>query len=143
MIPLAPFFAAILPGLADRAAGIVGDVIDRVLPEARLSDAERAAIDREVRNEMMQRDLRELEADVTLAAQQTGINKVEAANSSIFVAGWRPFIGWICGSALAFQFILAPLARLPTLDVDQLVVVLLGMLGLGGLRTHEKVKGVA
>jgi hypothetical protein len=82
------------------------------------------------------------------------VNKVEAAHHSIFVAGWRPFIGWTCGTALALDFLVRPLAQwvilisenvviLPTLDTSQLMPILMGMLGLGTLRTYEKLKGVA
>lgn len=90
---------------------------------------------------------------------QTEVDKTEAASASVFVAGWRPFVGWICGCALAWQFILLPIlsyavsivatARhisippLPSLDTSSLYTVLMGMLGLGGLRTWEKVSGVA
>jgi hypothetical protein len=87
-------------------------------------------------------------------SDQADVNKAEAASSSIFVAGWRPFIGWTCGSGLAFQFIVAPFATwgatlaghpvaMPTLDLGTLLTLLLGMLGLGGMRTAEKFKGVA
>jgi hypothetical protein len=90
-------------------------------------------------------------------AQMTGqldVNKVEAASSSIFVAGWRPFIGWICGAAMAFKYIGGPLLMmigqafglhitLPNIDSGDLMPILLGMLGLGVMRTTEKVKGVA
>ena len=90
-----------------------------------------------------------------LVQGQLEINKVEAAHGSIFVAGWRPAIGWICGVALAWNFILQPmlnwgafmfnvdLTDLPTLDTGELMTVLLGMLGLGGLRTYEKKLGVS
>ena len=84
-------------------------------------------------------------------AQITGqleINKVEAQSTSIFVAGWRPAIGWICALALFYQYIARPLLiafgfvqSMPGLD-DNLWQLLLGMLGLGGLRTFEKVQGV-
>jgi Holin of 3TMs, for gene-transfer release len=81
---------------------------------------------------------------------QIEVDKQEAANSNIFVAGWRPFIGWICGSGLACQFIIGPLftwvatllkhpTPFPTLDMGTLLTLLLGMLGLGGMRTYEKV----
>ena len=78
-----------------------------------------------------------------------------AQHRSIFVAGWRPFVGWTCGIALAWHFVLAPLTmfvcayigvtipELPTFDVSSLLTVLMGMLGLGGLRTFEKTKGIA
>lgn len=81
-------------------------------------------------------------------------NREEAKHRSIFVAGWRPFIGWTCGVALAYHFILAPLIvfgvawsgaeipEIPAFDMDSLMTVLLGMLGLGGLRTFEKHKGL-
>lgn len=84
---------------------------------------------------------------------QLDVNKMEATSSSLFVAGWRPFIGWVCGSAFAWNFLLGPLlTQLLTifgppvsytpLDLTEMMPVLLGMLGLGGLRTVEKIKGV-
>ncbi len=86
---------------------------------------------------------------------QVELNKIEASHRSIFVAGWRPFIGWVCGFALAWQFIFFDLARWtaavffpgiepPTLGgVESLVTILLSMLGLGALRTTEKLAGKA
>ena len=88
------------------------------------------------------------------AMAQTDINKAEAQHRSLFVAGWRPFIGWTCGVALAYHFVVAPLILfgagwagaeipdLPQFDMDSLMTVLLGMLGLGGMRTFEKAKGL-
>jgi hypothetical protein len=89
-----------------------------------------------------------------LAKGQLEINKVEAQSRNMFVAGWRPFIGWTCGVALAWHFIGVPVTMffvswfgidipdLPQFDMDALMTILLGMLGLGGLRTVEKVKGI-
>ena len=79
---------------------------------------------------------------------QSEINKLEAQHRSTFVAGWRPFIGWICGFALAYNFIIRDLAiwafgieSVPApLQMEHLMTVLLGMLGLGGMRTFEKLK---
>jgi len=78
---------------------------------------------------------------------QTKINEIEAQHRTLFVAGWRPFIGWVCGLAFAYHFILFPIIRtiypdvqFPKLDTEPLFTVLLGMLGLGGLRTFEKLK---
>jgi hypothetical protein len=85
---------------------------------------------------------------------QIETNRQEAAHKSLFVAGWRPFIGWTCGVSLAWHFVLAPmlmwvdawvgLGFTPVaFDMDSLMTVLLGMLGLGGLRTYEKSKGLS
>lgn len=86
---------------------------------------------------------------------QIEINKAEASHRSVFVAGWRPFLGWGLATAMIWHFVLAPVAMfgftyaglpapdLPTFDMDSLMTVLLGMLGLGGLRTAEKIKGVS
>ena len=77
---------------------------------------------------------------------QGEINKIEAQHRTIFVAGWRPFIGWVCGVALAYNFILrdllvwfiGPEQVPPALQMEHLMTVLIGMLGLGGMRTFEK-----
>ena len=81
-------------------------------------------------------------------------NREEAKHKSIWVSGWRPCVGWVCAVALAYHFVLAPLItfgivwsgaeipKLPASDMDSLMTVLLGMLGLGGLRTYEKQKGL-
>jgi hypothetical protein len=79
---------------------------------------------------------------------QGEINKVEAQHRTIFVAGWRPFIGWVCGVALAYNFVLrdlliwfiGPEQVPPALQMEHLMTVLIGMLGLGGMRTFEKLK---
>jgi len=79
---------------------------------------------------------------------QTKINELEAQHRTVFVAGWRPFIGWVCGVALAYNFVIRdlfiwaikPESIPPALQMEHLMTVLLGMLGLGGLRTYEKIK---
>ena len=89
-----------------------------------------------------------------LAMGQMEINKEEAKSRNIFIAGWRPFVGWTCAVALAYHFVLNPIIlfiaswtgtvipELPAFDMDSLMTVLLGMLGLGGLRTYEKKAGL-
>jgi len=85
---------------------------------------------------------------------QISINKIEAAHSNLFVAGWRPFIGWICGIAIAYTFVLHPMiewgialsgshATAPKLNVDTLYQLVLAMLGMATLRTYEKKQQVA
>ena len=81
-----------------------------------------------------------------LAKGQLEVNKVEAAHKNMFVAGWRPAIGWICGFALMYSTILSPILGIwytvPPVDSSLLTTVLMGMLGLGAMRTVEKAKGV-
>jgi hypothetical protein len=99
-------------------------------------------------------EARLLEAATAQAAQQTEINKIEASHQSIFVSGWRPYIGWVCGMAIAWAFLVAPMlswllpltgvvAVVPPLQTEFLLELVFAMLGLGGLRTFEKLKGVA
>lgn len=83
---------------------------------------------------------------------QSRINEVEAANTNVFVSGWRPFIGWICGFGLGTKFIFIPIGVwvcsllditpiVPVIETGELMTLILGMLGLGGLRTFEKFTG--
>lgn len=99
-------------------------------------------------------DLEELRLAIAADQAQTNINKQEAAHSHLFVSGWRPFIGWVCGVAFAYHFILQPILAfliantgreviLPAFDMEALFTVLMGLLGLGGLRTIEKIRGAA
>jgi hypothetical protein len=102
-------------------------------------------------------ELAVLAANLEAAGQlaQTAINQAEAGHASVFVAGWRPAIGWICASVLAWNFIGHPLAMWATaiwaphitppalIAADSLFEITMGMLGLGGLRSWEKLKGLA
>lgn len=117
-------------------AGVVGNVIDRIWPNK--TEQERA----------------EMQAAVMMVQGQLDTNKTEAASSSVFVAGWRPFIGWVCGAGCAWNWVGLPVANfaltfaghgldLKPADLSEMMPLLLGMLGLGGLRTFEKTKGVA
>lgn len=104
--------------------------------------------------EMSQKgDLAEMQGHIQLLLGQMEINKIEAASKSIFVAGWRPFTGWVCATALAYVAIAEPLMRFiakmngydgdfPVIDTTLTMQVLIGMLGLGVMRTNEKQKGV-
>lgn len=81
-------------------------------------------------------------------AGQLDINKAEATNPNVWVSGWRPFIGWICGMGLAYQFLVYPILiawvpKVQQLDMGTLLTLLAGMLGLGAMRTTEKLQGVA
>ena len=100
--------------------------------------------------------VQEAQAELQLALGQTEVNKVEAGNSNLFVAGWRPYVGWVCGMALAYGLIIQPFAQfalvafhvkidltqLPTLNTAEAIELLFPLLGLGAMRTYEKVQGV-
>lgn len=113
-------------------------VLDRVLPDP----AQQAAAKLELMKLQQNGELAQITG-------QMEINKVEAASSSLFVSGWRPSIGWVCGAGFAVQFVIGPLAewgsalyghpvKFPQMDTGTMMPLLLGMLGLGGLRTAEK-----
>jgi len=97
-------------------------------------------------------EFKELESNVQVMLAQIEVNKAEAQSLDGFRAGWRPFIGWVCGLGLAYQFLLRPLANgtllatgygapMPELDTSTLMALVTGILGFGGLRTFEKVAG--
>ena len=118
---------------------IAGRVLEKFVPDKDL----RAKLDHELKPAFHSANLAQID-----------LNKQEAAHKSLFVAGWRPFVGWVCGLALAYHFILSPLIGfgialagieqpLPQFDFSQLSTILMGMLGLGGLRSYEKSKSIA
>lgn len=130
-----------LTGIGEIATAVKG-VVDKFLPDKSEEEKNKLAL-----------ELAQLQFDQVLTQAQTDTNKAEAGNASVFVAGWRPFIGWVCGGAFAWTFILAPFisyaaklagnpVELPNLDLSQLSPVLMGMLGLGAMRTVEKVNGI-
>ncbi len=118
-----------------------------------VSDLARTAINK-IWPDKTEQEKAQLEAAVVLIQGQLAVNQAEASNNSIFVAGWRPFIGWVCGCACAWNWIALPSTKflmiafghpveLSPADLSELWPLLMGMLGLGGLRTVEKLKGVA
>ena len=129
---------------------LINTVLKRVLPPEKMSEGDRAKLEAEITLELAKQDFQGL-------LGQLEINKVEAGSTNWFVAGWRPAVGWICASAFAWHFVIEPLlaftlvavfhwslgADLPKFDMESLLTVLLGMLGLGGLRTFEKYKEVS
>lgn len=115
---------------------LVGTVINKIWPDK--TEKEKA----------------ELAAAVAVVQGQLEINKEEARNPSVFVSGWRPFIGWVCGSACAWNWIGLPMAKAGLLiagysldvkpaDLSEMMPVLMGLLGLGALRTVERLNGKA
>lgn len=123
--------------------GPVSALLSRVIPDK----SERDRLAHEIAT------MAEVQAHQQIMAQ-VEVNKVGAAHQSLFVAGWRPFIGWTCGTAMAFNFVGVPLIttgmalygepiEISPLDLEIMLPVLLGMLGLGGMRSYEKRNGVA
>jgi hypothetical protein len=134
-MPIATLLPSLLP--------VVGDVLDRFFPNKEEKERAEREIAAKLTEHLAKIDLAQLE-----------VNKAEAASRNIFVAGWRPFVGWTCGMALAYTYVVQPIlvfglahygywVDLPPLDMSTMMPVLLGMLGLGGLRSFEKYKGVS
>ena len=115
---------------------IVGKVLDKIIPDKNARAAAQEALEAADRS-----------GDLALLMGQLDVNKIEAAHKSLFVAGWRPFIGWVCGFGLLYNVMLSPFLDvwfdMPAVDPAMLYPVLMGMLGLGGMRTFEKTKGVS
>jgi hypothetical protein len=124
--------------------GPVAAILDKFIPDA----GEKARLAHEIAT-LAERQAHEI------ALAQVEVNKIEAASDSFFKSSWRPFIGWVCGVAFAYHFVGQPLVMfvlayfghtvpfLPEFDMMSLMTVLGGLLGLGGLRTFEKYKGVS
>jgi hypothetical protein len=136
------------PLVASGVFNVAGKLIDRLFPDKTAADAAKLKL-----VEMqLNGDLAALAADTELAKAQMDVNRQEAASEKLFVAGWRPSVGWICSFGLAYQFVLHPflswaamyndIAVPPDIDMSALLTLLAGMLGLGGFRTFEKLRGV-
>ena len=138
------------PLLIGPLAEIVKGVIGRIWPDP----AAQAEAQLKLAVMVQNGELAQLAATTDLAKGQLEVNKVEASSESLFVSGWRPFVGWTCGAAFAYKFVLAPFILLllaangikldlPALDFTEMSTILFGLLGLGAMRSVEKVKGVA
>jgi hypothetical protein len=138
----------------------IGSIIEgvgKIAGDLVTTDKERITLELEGRK----LDLEEKRIDQTTDLAQVEVNKIEAASSSLFVAGWRPAVGWVGVLGLVYQFLGYPLMQWgwafgqgvdlipkelhppPDLDVEQLMTLLAGLLGFGGMRSFEKHKGVA
>lgn len=130
-----------LTGIGEAASAIKG-IVDKFFPD-KSEEAKNA----------LSLQIAVMQQDTAMAQMQADVNKAEAGSQSLFVAGWRPFVGWVCGAGFGVT-ILGPLlswiaalaghpVTFPSLDTESLMTLLLGMLGLGGMRTAEKLKGVS
>ena len=127
----------------DAVAGLVSTAVDKIWPDAN--------IDAQAKAEALKTELAK-ELQFTLG--QLEINKAEASSASLFVAGWRPAVGWCCAFGFGYEFLLRPLANglalafgapplFPGIEIEALSTLLFSLLGLGSLRTVERIKGVA
>ena len=123
--------------------GPVSAILDKVIPDTNLKEM----LSHEIAT-MAERHTQEQ------VMAQIEVNKIEAAHNSMFVAGWRPAIGWICALGMAGNFLIIPFVNMalelfetgveiPLIALSEMMPVLMGMLGLGAMRTFEKTKGVS
>ena len=121
---------------------VVSSVLDKVIPDNNAKEKAKADIEKALIDNA---------AQINLAQAET--NKIEANHRSVFIAGWRPFLGWVCGVGFAWIFVLNPIlqwglalygnnAVLPQLQTDVLMELTIALLGLAGLRSWEKAKGL-
>lgn len=135
----------------DIVVGPLLKIIDKVVPDKAAAQVVKDQISAQAASGALQEEMLQLQS-VTTA--QSDINKIEAGSTSLFVAGWRPLLGWICGVAFGFQFILRPVVQwgfimaghtlppLPGID-ETLTQLTYAMLGMGALRSYDKMKGTA
>lgn len=122
---------------------VVGKTIERIFPDKAAAEKAKAEL-------LLVAQTQEFQT----AIEQIKLNAEEAKNPNVFVSGWRPFIGWVCGIGLAYNFLLYPILtwaaaiidpsfKIPSLQTDAIMGLTMGMLGMAGWRTLEKVKSVA
>jgi len=128
----------------------IAKVIDKLIPDP----TAKAQAQLDLLKLQQAGEFKELDADLALKLEQIKVNAIEAQSPDFFRGGWRPFVGWVCGTGLAVQFLVAPVATwaaallghavaFPSLDMGTLLTLLGGLLGLGTMRTAEKFKGVS
>lgn len=134
-----------MPGILDVLTPVLGPIIDRVFPDPK----ERHDFQLKLMEIADREEARQHEENMG----QIGTNTAEASNSNLFVAGWRPAVGWVCAIGVGYSFVLEPLAAFiaklcgyggdfPALDMGNLMTLIMGMLGMGYLRTKEKMGGI-
>lgn len=123
-------------------------ILDKVIPDP----AQKAEAQLKLLQLQQNGELKQLEAEVSLAQGQIDVNKIEAGSEDLFKSGWRPFVGWTCGLGFFAKFIGGPLLFvisqffgisliLPPIDFSEMLPLLFGMLGLGAFRSYERVNG--
>ena len=133
----------------DIVAGPILKIIDKLIPDPQA----KAAAQLEAMKLAQAGEFKDIDAQLQRDLAQIGVNQAEAQSPDLFRSGWRPFVGWTCGGGLFYQILLRPLLGWaaqnlwqwmppPSLEMDTLLTLLFGLLGLGAYRTAEKIKGV-
>lgn len=133
--------------------GFLAPILDKVLDKIpNVQEREKAKL--EFQLQLAENETKLIELFTQADNKQIDVNIEEAKNNSLFVSGWRPWIGWVSGAGVTWAFVLKPIAdwilavsgslvKTPTLETGELMSLLLGLLGMGALRSYEKIKGVA
>lgn len=121
-----------------------GKIIDKIFPDKDAADKAKLAM----LQLQQQGEFKQLEMEYAAMAQQTAINLEEAKNPRLFIGGWRPYVGWVCGTGLLYSVLIQPIlvacgVAAPIPDVSVLMNMLFALLGVAGMRTYERLKGVA
>ena len=136
-------------GLDDIIGGVV-QVVNKFIPDPQAQ----AQMQLELAKLKQADNFKQIDAALQMAQQQTDINKAEATSGSLFIGGWRPACGWVCAIAFGYHYVVQPSLAftlsafgvqvvLPQFNMDTLMTLLMGMLGLGGMRTFDKLKGTS
>lgn len=146
------FFDAISGILSGGVGGKIADIIDKRVPDRDLAEKLKHETDMALQEGEQALKVKAAELDQTVVEGQNRINELEAQSSNLFASGWRPGTGWVCVVGLFYQFIFHPIASWlsvahnwqppPALEIGTLLTLLCGMLGLGAMRTTERIQGV-
>lgn len=126
---------------------IIGNIVNKILSK----DSALAELFKGKEKKLQEFQLELIKHLENANIRQVEVNKIEAQNKNLFVSGWRPSVGWICSIALAYNYVLQPFiilifnlfhvsASVPNLEIEQLITLLFSLLGMGGIRTYEKIK---
>lgn len=124
-------------------ATTIGSIVGKFFPDKTQEEKDKMAL-----------IMIQAQGDISNSLGQLQVNQAEASNPSLFVSGWRPFVGWVCGAACGWNWVGLPLAKfgmacahrtldIAPADITQMLPLLMGLLGMGALRTYEKTQGVA
>jgi hypothetical protein len=146
---MASLLTNLLSGGAGSLLNGVSGIINSIKGKSPEDAAKLAELTQKYQSDILAADLEQAKLAAQAIQAQSDVNLQEAKSDNLFVAGWRPWIGWVCGAIFAINFIVGPIVnwiliargismQFPKMDLSEAMPVLLGMLGLGGMRTFEK-----